>query len=156
MSCFQSSRSTCNAQLCATPAAVDPPSALQHHELTAAEQHSIHTCLSRQKHVAASNDAIDRSVIEWNQLRLPRLIVDYLLRCGHFEAARQLSQKRDCRELCDWPVFEAAQSIVTSLHQQDCEPALAWCAPSHIGLLSQTGSVGRLLTVRKQSRRSSH
>ena len=102
---------------------------MQHERISAAERDSLRRCMARVQHQAELEPTAKQSVIAWNHKRLPRLIVDYLLREGHFETARALSGPCGCDDLCEWPVFEHAQAIVQSLRAHDCTPALDWCAP---------------------------
>ena len=66
-------------------------------------------------------------------MRMPRLLVDYLLRQGEFDAARELSQASGCDDLVDWDVYHVAEGIMDALRRQNCKPALDWyvCA-SHL------------------------
>lgn len=54
--------------------------------------------------------------------------MDYLLRMGYIESARQLAQLKDIELLVDVDEFEAVGKIETSLSSEHrVEPALAWC-----------------------------
>jgi hypothetical protein len=107
--------------------------AMQHDRLAVAEAASLRRCAARLRHTADAAAAAPQSAVGWNHARLPRLIVDYLMRGGHFDSARLLSQQANCDDLCEWHVFEAAQGIVRALRRHDCSAALAWCA-SRCGL----------------------
>jgi hypothetical protein len=110
---------------------------MQHERLSAAERDAIRRCTARLDHMASIADLPPQSCVEWTRQRLPRLIVDYFLREGHFESARMLSKQCGCDDLCEWHVFQDAADIVRALRAQDCTAALSWCelsdpcVPSH-------------------------
>lgn len=85
---------------------------------TARLNHANNTCLSANSHV------------ECNHWRLPRLIVDYMLRHGLFTSAAKLSDEANCRSLCDWHIFGSAKATIQCLKGQDCTSALTWCVAS--------------------------
>lgn len=62
------------------------------------------------------------------QLVLDRLVVDFLLRCGHARAARQLAEQANVVALCDFELFDEVHRILDALRRRDCAPALLWCA----------------------------
>ncbi|KAI9687492.1 MAG: GID complex subunit containing RING finger motif [Bathelium mastoideum] len=65
---------------------------------------------------------------EWSRIRLNRLLVDYLLRKGFFESARQLAKEKDMEELVDVDAFVQCRKIEGKLRQGDLTPCLNWCA----------------------------
>lgn len=65
---------------------------------------------------------------KWSHTRLDRLLVDYLLRQGYTQSAKDLAREQEIEDLVDISVFEECGRIQQSLragHVQDC---LAWCA----------------------------
>ena len=63
----------------------------------------------------------------WAHQRLDRLLVDYLLRQGYVDSARQLAAERHAEDLTDVPVFEECGRIEHSLRQGRLQEALSWC-----------------------------
>ena len=65
---------------------------------------------------------------EWSRVRLNRLLVDYLLRCGYGESARALAREKGIEELVDLDVFVQCHRIEESLRKRNPQECLAWCA----------------------------
>ena len=65
---------------------------------------------------------------EWSRVRLNRLLVDYLLRCGYGESARALAKEKGIEELVDLEVFVQCHRIERSLRNRNTSECLAWCA----------------------------
>lgn len=65
---------------------------------------------------------------EWSRVRLNRLLVDYLLRCGYGESARALAREKGIEELVDLEVFVQCHRIEESLRNRSTTECLAWCA----------------------------
>lgn len=64
---------------------------------------------------------------EWSRVRLNRLLVDYLLRCGYEESARALAREKEIEELVDLEVFVQCHRIEESLRRRSTQECLAWC-----------------------------
>lgn len=64
---------------------------------------------------------------EWSRIRLNRLLVDYLLRCGYGESAKALAQEKGIEELVDLDVFVQCHLIEKSLRRGSTAECLAWC-----------------------------
>lgn len=64
----------------------------------------------------------------WSHVRLNRLLVDYLLRRGYAQSARQLAAEKGIEALVDVGVFEECGRIERSLREGRTAEALAWCA----------------------------
>lgn len=64
----------------------------------------------------------------WSHTRLDRLLVDYLLRQGYVESARQLAQEKGVEDLVDVAVFEECGKIESSLKHGEVKEGLAWCS----------------------------
>ena len=60
-------------------------------------------------------------------MRLDRLLVDYLLRLGYTESARQLATEKGIEELVDVGVFEECGRIEAGLREGKMGEALGWC-----------------------------
>ena len=65
---------------------------------------------------------------EWSRVRLNRLLVDYLLRCGYGESARALAREKGIEVLVDLEVFVQCHRVEESLRRQNTQECLAWCA----------------------------
>lgn len=65
---------------------------------------------------------------EWSRIRLDRLLVDYLLRCGYGESARALAREKGIEELVDVDVFVQCHRVEESLRKGDTAECLAWCS----------------------------
>ena len=74
---------------------------------------------------------------EWSRIRLNRLLVDYLLRCGYGESAKALAKEKGIEELVDLDVFVQCHRIEESLKKRDTQECLAWCA-EHKPLMRKT------------------
>ena len=64
---------------------------------------------------------------EWSRVRLNRLLVDYLLRCGYGQSARALAREKGIEELVDLDVFVQCHRIEESLKGRSTVEGLAWC-----------------------------
>ncbi|KAK8671660.1 hypothetical protein V6N13_038248 [Hibiscus sabdariffa] len=82
-------------------------------------------CRTRLDHLE-SVDAENLS--EWNNIRLKRILVDYMLRMSYYDTAVKLAQSSNIGELVDIEVFQEAKKVIDALRNQDVGPALAWCA----------------------------
>ena len=65
---------------------------------------------------------------EWSRVRLNRLLVDYLLRCGYGESAKALAKEKNIEELVDLEVFVQCHRVEQSLRNRSTSECLAWCA----------------------------
>ncbi|GME42566.1 hypothetical protein GTA08_BOTSDO08850 [Neofusicoccum parvum] len=71
---------------------------------------------------------------EWSKVRLDRLLVDYLLRSGYGESAKELAKEKGIEELVDVDAFVQCERIADSLRNGRCQEALAWCGDNKQGL----------------------
>ena len=65
---------------------------------------------------------------KWSHTRLDRLLVDYLLRQGYTQSAKELAAEKDVNDLVDIEVFEECGRIEHSLHSGRTQECLAWCS----------------------------
>ncbi|KAI1824441.1 CTLH/CRA C-terminal to lish motif domain-containing protein [Xylaria intraflava] len=63
----------------------------------------------------------------WSRTRLDRLLIDYLLRQGYVESARELAQERGIELLVDVDTFEQMNKIRKCILNGSLQEALAWC-----------------------------
>ncbi|KAK5124796.1 hypothetical protein LTR85_001509 [Meristemomyces frigidus] len=110
----------------------------------------------------------------WAHTRLDRLLVDYLLRQGYVESARELAKEKGIEDLVDVGVFEECGRIERSLREgHEVKEALAWCAENKQALkklgggsllelelrlqqfieLARSGDVGRLMEAVAHARK---
>ncbi|KAJ5270672.1 hypothetical protein N7505_006430 [Penicillium chrysogenum] len=66
---------------------------------------------------------------QWSRVRLDRLLVDYMLRSGYSESAKQLAQDRGWRN--SWI---SCQRVVDSLRRGETKEALQWCGENKAAL----------------------
>lgn len=63
----------------------------------------------------------------WSRTRLDRLLIDYLLRQGYVDSARELAQARGIELLVDVDTFEQMNRIRQCILRGSVQEALAWC-----------------------------
>jgi macrophage erythroblast attacher len=65
---------------------------------------------------------------QWSKVRLDRLMVDYMLRKGYSQSAKELAEERGMEKLSDSAQFEVVNKIERSLRRgKKVDAALAWC-----------------------------
>ena len=74
---------------------------------------------------------------EWSRVRLNRLLVDYLLRCGYGDSALALAKEKGIEDLVDLDIFMQCHTIEESLRRRSTAECLAWCA-DHRPLMKKT------------------
>ncbi|XP_077215234.1 lisH/CRA/RING-U-box domains-containing protein [Tasmannia lanceolata] len=65
---------------------------------------------------------------EWNNTRLKRILVDYMLRLSYYDTAMRLAESSNIQDLVDIDVFLDAKKVIDALQNKEVTPALAWCA----------------------------
>ncbi|XWS56498.1 hypothetical protein CRYUN_Cryun09bG0090300 [Craigia yunnanensis] len=81
-------------------------------------------CRARLDHLE-SVDAENLS--EWNNVRLKRILVDYMLRMSYYDTATKLAESSNIQDLVDIDVFQEAKKVIDALRNQEVGPSLAWC-----------------------------
>lgn len=71
---------------------------------------------------------VDEGYDRWSRVRLDRLLVDFLLRNGFGESAKQLAKERGIEDLVDVDVFVQCARIEASLSKGSTVECLGWCA----------------------------
>ena len=66
--------------------------------------------------------------------RMDRIVVDYLLREGHYDVALRLSQQANIEHLVNMEVFLCSRVVERSLGSRDCSMALRWCSDNSLRL----------------------
>uniref|UniRef100_A0A2P2JT99 Uncharacterized protein MANES_10G039500 n=2 Tax=Rhizophora mucronata TaxID=61149 RepID=A0A2P2JT99_RHIMU len=82
-------------------------------------------CRARLDHLESA-DAENLS--EWSNMRLKRILVDYMLRMSYYETGTKLAESSNMLDLVDIDVFQEAKKVIDALQNRDVAPALAWCA----------------------------
>lgn len=90
-----------------------------------AENLQAQKCRVRLEHLESA-DAENMS--EWNNTRLKRILVDYMLRMSYYDTAEKLAESSNLQDLVDIDVFQEAKKVIDALQNKDAAPALAWCA----------------------------
>ncbi|KAJ8493370.1 hypothetical protein OPV22_015091 [Ensete ventricosum] len=83
-------------------------------------------CRARLEHLDSVADA--DKFAEWKDVRLTRILVDYMLRMSYYDTAKKLAETSKMQELVDIDIFLVAKKIIDSLRNKEVAPALAWCA----------------------------
>lgn len=63
----------------------------------------------------------------WRKKRLDRMLVDHLLRDGHYETAARLTKQSGLENLTNLELFMVARRVEESLLAGDTSKCLAWC-----------------------------
>lgn len=71
----------------------------------------------------------------WCRARLDRILVDFLLREGHYETADQLAQEGGVAGLVNSDLFEGSRQVEIGLRKHNCAAALEWCSSNRARLL---------------------
>ncbi|BAT93571.1 hypothetical protein VIGAN_08008300 [Vigna angularis var. angularis] len=90
-----------------------------------AEHLQAQKCRARLDHLESA-DA--ENMPEWNNTRLKRILVDYMLRMSYYDTAVKLAESSNLQDLVDIDVFQEAKKVIDALQNKDVAPALAWCA----------------------------
>ncbi|KAK1571344.1 hypothetical protein Q3G72_015389 [Acer saccharum] len=89
------------------------------------EHLQVQKCRARFNHLESA-DAENLS--EWNNTRLKRILVDYMLRMSYYDSAEKLAESSNMLDLVDIDVFQEAKKVIDALRNKEVAPALAWCA----------------------------
>ncbi|XP_010534449.1 PREDICTED: macrophage erythroblast attacher [Tarenaya hassleriana] len=90
-----------------------------------AENLQAQRCRARIDHLDSA-DAENFS--EWNNTKLKRILVDYMLRMSYFDTATKLTESSNIQDLVDIDIFQEAKKVIDALENKEVAPALAWCA----------------------------
>ncbi|GIL58864.1 hypothetical protein Vafri_13831 [Volvox africanus] len=96
-------------------------------------------CKARLEHLSAirpgQEPGVGLGLISWTRQRLDILLVDHMLRSGHYDTANRLATSSGISLLTDAHIFEGARRIVSALlDTHDCSPALEWCRENRVRL----------------------
>ncbi|KAG8067261.1 hypothetical protein GUJ93_ZPchr0005g15727 [Zizania palustris] len=90
-----------------------------------AEELQVQRCRARLNWLASASTGDDG---EWEDIRLKRILVDYMLRMSYYDTAAKLAETSGFQDLVDIDVFLDAKRVIDSLQNKEIAPALAWCA----------------------------
>ncbi|KAL5569187.1 hypothetical protein UlMin_025762 [Ulmus minor] len=82
-------------------------------------------CRARLDHLESADAA---NLSDWNNIRLKRILVDYMLRMSYYDTAAKLAESSNIQDLVDIDVFQEAKKVIDALQNKEVAPALAWCA----------------------------
>jgi len=85
---------------------------------------------------------VDVKYDRWSRVRLNRLLVDYLLRMGYTDSAKQLAREKGIEDLVDVNVFLAAGNIEQSLREGRTQECLGWCTENKRAVKEMNVSLG--------------
>ncbi|CAL0320636.1 unnamed protein product [Lupinus luteus] len=90
-----------------------------------AEDIQAQSCRIRIDHLKSADG---ENMSQWNNTRLNRILVDYLLRMSYYGTAAKLAECTNIQDLVDIDIFQEAKRVIDALQNKDVSPALAWCA----------------------------
>ncbi|KAL1726253.1 CTLH/CRA C-terminal to lish motif domain-containing protein [Schizophyllum commune] len=70
----------------------------------------------------------------WADARLDRWLVDWALRTGRVNTARDIAKRKDIESLVDIDLFTDIRRIEGALQAHSCTEALAWCSENKVAL----------------------
>jgi hypothetical protein len=90
-----------------------------------AEHLQAQRCRARLDHLESADSD---NMSEWNNTRVRRILVDYMLRMSYYDTAMKLAETSNIQDLVDIDVFHEAKKVIDALQNKEVAPALAWCA----------------------------
>ncbi|KAJ3076235.1 GID complex subunit containing RING finger motif [Podochytrium sp. JEL0797] len=63
----------------------------------------------------------------WNKTQVDRILVDFMLREGYFESAKELAMDAGIEDLVDIELFAQSKMIEDALRRKSCTECLMWC-----------------------------
>ncbi|KAI4384015.1 hypothetical protein MLD38_009787 [Melastoma candidum] len=94
-------------------------------ERSLTEQLQAQRCRARLDHLESADP---ENLSEWSNVRLKRILVDYMLRMSYYDSAVNLAEASNIQDLVDIDVFLEAKKVMDALQKKEVGPALAWCA----------------------------
>ncbi|GBP60980.1 Macrophage erythroblast attacher, partial [Eumeta japonica] len=76
----------------------------------------------------ADNNSSQSTMNQWRKVRLDRMLVDYFLRNGYYDAAKKLADATDMRDYTNVDIYTAAAEVEAELVQERTARCLQWCA----------------------------
>ncbi|KAK4758036.1 hypothetical protein SAY87_019337 [Trapa incisa] len=82
-------------------------------------------CRARIDHLESADPD---NLSEWNNTRLKRILVDYMLRMSYYDTAEKLAGSSNIMDLVDLDIFKDSRRVIEALQNKEVGPALAWCS----------------------------
>ncbi|KAK3137436.1 hypothetical protein QOZ80_5BG0452220 [Eleusine coracana subsp. coracana] len=111
-----------------------------------AEELHVQRCRARLDRLATASTGDDG---EWEDMRLKRILVDYMLRMSYYDSAAMLAETSGIHDLVDIDVFLDAKRVIDSLQNKEIGPALAWCAENKSRLKKSKSKLEFLLRLQE-------
>ncbi|KAK3140650.1 hypothetical protein QOZ80_5AG0403820 [Eleusine coracana subsp. coracana] len=111
-----------------------------------AEELQVQRCRARLDRLATASTGDDG---EWEDMRLKRILVDYMLRMSYYDSAAMLAETSGIQDLVDIDVFLDAKRVIDSLQNKEIGPALAWCAENKSRLKKSKSKLEFLLRLQE-------
>ncbi|TKW07045.1 hypothetical protein SEVIR_7G281700v4 [Setaria viridis] len=111
-----------------------------------AEEVQVQRCRARLDRLASASTGEDA---EWEDMRLKRILVDYMLRMSYYDSATKLAETSGIQDLVDIDVFLDAKRVIDSLQNNEVAPALAWCAENKSRLKKSKSKLEFLLRLQE-------
>ncbi|PAN17414.1 hypothetical protein GQ55_3G121900 [Panicum hallii var. hallii] len=111
-----------------------------------AEELQVQRCRARLDRLATASTGDDA---EWEDLRLKRILVDYMLRMSYYDSATKLAETSGLQDLVDIDAFLDAKRVIDSLQNNEVAPALAWCAENKSRLKKSKSKLEFLLRLQE-------
>lgn len=93
------------------------------------EQVQVQRCRARMDHLSMLQGENGKEhEAEWNNTRVQRILVDYMLRNSYYDTALKLAEMKNIQELVDVDIFFEARKVIEALRNRDCTEALTWCS----------------------------
>ncbi|CAG0917946.1 unnamed protein product [Notodromas monacha] len=84
-------------------------------------------CKIRVDHLSEMDTTDEATLAVWKQRRLDRMLVEHLLRAGHYNTAVRLAQDAGIEELTNADLFLVSREVEDSLMKHETTRCLAWC-----------------------------
>ncbi|KAL1718036.1 CTLH/CRA C-terminal to lish motif domain-containing protein [Schizophyllum commune] len=84
--------------------------------------------------LSSFQDTTDPDFDRWADTRLDRWLVDWALRTGRVNTARDIAKRKDIESLVDIDLFTDIRRIEGALQAHSCTEALAWCSENKVAL----------------------
>ncbi|KRT80391.1 hypothetical protein AMK59_6453, partial [Oryctes borbonicus] len=100
-------------------------------ESIAEELHATNVCKRRIDHLkerAIQSPSISQAALnQWKNKRLDRMVVEYFLRNGYYNAAILLAEKSCIKDLTNIDIFLTSREVESSLASHETSKCLTWC-----------------------------
>lgn len=77
--------------------------------------------------MTASGSISQGAINQWKRKRLDRMVVEYFLRNGYYNAALTLAEKSEIKDLTNIDIFLTSREVEKSLSDHETSKCLMWC-----------------------------